>query len=67
MKKHYQLTLGSDYNDFVAEVTNDLGAVSILKVLTFTRDEMKFAYIAYVNFNISVIDAVALTLELKKK
>ena len=67
MKKHYQLTLGSDYNDFVKKVTNDLGAVAVLKVLTFTRDEMQFAYMTYVNFNISVTHAVALTLELKER
>ena len=67
MKKHYQLTLSSDYNDFVKKVTNDIGAVSILKVLTFTRDEMQFAYLAYVNFNIDAVTAIALTLELKKR
>ena len=67
MEKYYQLTLGSDYNDFVKKVTNDIGAVSILKVLTFTRDEMQFAYLAYVNFNIEAVTAIALTLELKEK
>lgn len=35
--------------------------------LTLTADDAKFAYIAYTNFNISFIDSIALTLDLKTK
>lgn len=32
-----------------------------------TSDDAKFAYIAYTNFNVTVNDAIKLTLELKTK
>jgi hypothetical protein len=68
MEKYYKLTLGSEYNNFVekATTTNDLGLIDYLDSLELTRDEMQFAYITYVNFNITVADAIASTLELKK-